>query len=163
VEGRANRAAKRLGSAYRATTLKKYTNPIHLVDWEVYSITHTLFYVTSFSGTLINFSQKERGSAITLVETLLVNFWRKSDWDITGELLLNLVGLERSSDFLFLICSQAFLNVWRDDGAVPGPTFLSAYHGGKQKDIFEHCYHTTLVGLLLSEAFLYRQREGTTP
>ena len=153
-------APKSWGSSYRATTFCKIKNPAHLVNWEVYSFTHTLFYVTLFAGPPVGISPGDWGSAITLAETLLVHFWRTADWDLTGELLLNLVGLGKSDSSLFSLCAQCFLNVWREDGTVPGPTFVEKRHANDQEKIFEHCYHTTLVALLLSESLLYRKHQA---
>jgi hypothetical protein len=140
---------------YQTTVLGRSRNPAYIVDWEVYSITHTLFYLTGFSGSGQEIPPRDRKRVVDLVEVLLVNYWRKRNWDLVGELLLNLVGMDRSGTPLFRLCADAFFKAWRSDGMVPGPTF--ALDGEQSSDyIFEHCYHTTLVGLLLCEGYLYR-------
>ena len=141
---------------YDSTILRRCTNPSCLVDWEVYSITHTIFYLTSFSGPRIDLSPSQRQWAAELVETLLVNYWKKSNWDLVGELLVNLIGLGHRGTPLFDVSAIAFLNAWRDDGTMPGPTFKDLGGPPADKRLFAENYHTTLVALFFCEAYLYR-------
>jgi hypothetical protein len=141
---------------YHITTLGLCRNPTYLLKWEVYSITHTLFYLTDFSGPAPQMPPNESKRVGDLVEVLLVHYWRKIDWDIVGELLLNLVALNRDDKPLFALCASAFLTAWHNDGTMPGPTFIARTDEANEDYIFKHCYHTTLVGLLLCGAYLYR-------
>jgi hypothetical protein len=141
---------------YRATTLTRCKNPAYLVNWEVYSITHTLFYWTDFCGPASKMRRRECNRAVELLEIILVNYWRRANWDIVGELLLNLVALDRSGTPLFALCADSWLNAWRSDGTIPGPKFAPEVEQPSEDYIFERCYHTTLVGLLLCAAYSYR-------
>ena len=148
-----------LERSFRATTLGRGGNPIYLSNSEVYSITHTLLYLTDFAGPCTNFHEDERLNAIEITRALLTHFWRMQDWDLTSELLLNLVALDCADDRCFASAFRAVSSALRPDGAVPGPHF-SASHPESKDDtwIFKQCYHTTLVSLLLWGGYLYRRR-----
>jgi hypothetical protein len=94
-----------------------------------------------------------------MIEPLLVYFWRQPDWDVTAELLLNLVALDRADSQIFDAAFAALARAWRPDGALPGPHFVSREMNGDAKLIFKHCYHTTIVGEMLCAAYHYRTSE----
>jgi hypothetical protein len=142
------------------TTVGLCRNPVYLLNWEVYSITHTLFYLTDFSGPATWIPDKERQRVGDMVEVLLVHYWRQKNWDLVGELLLNLLALNGNCRPLFALCAGAFLRAWRIDGAVPGPTFDAEVKSPNDDYIFKHCYHTTLVGLLLCGGYLHRSSDA---
>ena len=85
--------------------------------------------------------------------------WRKPDWDLTSELLLNLVALDRFETELFGAAFTAIQRNWRPDGSLPGPAFGELKSDASRRDIFERCYHTTLVALLLCGGLLHRVME----
>jgi hypothetical protein len=143
------------GALYRQTTLVRGGNPVYFSLPEVYSVTHTLFYLTDIAGPAeIRLPELQR--AIGIVEPLLLHYWRKPDWDLTSELLLNLIALDCSGTSLFRAAFRAVHKNWRPDGMLPGPTFASLAGDPSRRDIFEHCYHTTLVGLMLCGGYLHR-------
>lgn len=144
------------GSLYRATVIRRGGNPIYFSIHDVYSVTHTLLYLTDFCGPRTDMPAAERQRAIEIVESLLVHYWRKPDWDVTSELLINLVALGRYETSLFIAAFNAVVNVWREDGALPGPHFSEKDGESHSKSLFRDCYHTTLVGLILCAAYLYR-------
>jgi len=141
------------------TTFELCGNPAYLVTWEIYSITHTLFYLTDFAGPVVEMSAEKRAKAILLVEALLSHSWRSKNWDLSGELLLNLLALGRRDALLYRLCMKALLDAWREDGPLPGP-YLGEAQDSEPETLFKHCYHTTLVGLLLCGGHLYRARAG---
>jgi hypothetical protein len=151
------------GPLYRATVMRRGGNPTYFSIHDVYSVTHTLVYLTDFCGPRTDMPAAERQRAIEIAEPLLVHYWRKPDWDITCELLINLVGLTHYETSLFTAAFHAVANVWRKDGALPGPHF-SEMGDSDPKLLFQHCYHTTLVGLILCAAYRYRSvpRGGAT-
>lgn len=146
------------GTVYRRTTLARCRNPIYFSLPEVYSVTHTLFYLTDFAGPTA-IALVDRELAISIVEPLALHYWRKPDWDLTSELLLNLVALDRSETHLFSAAFEAIHQNWRPDGSLPGPAFGELAGDASRRDVFERCYHTTLVALLLCGALMYRSAE----
>jgi hypothetical protein len=152
------------GSLYRSSVLGLGGNPIYFAIYDVYSVTHTLFYLTDVCGPRTDMPATHRQRAIDVAESLLVHYWRKPDWDITCELLINLVGLSHYETSLFTSAFSAVANVWRKDGALPGPQFSAKNDECEPKHLFRDCYHTTLVGLILCAAYLYRSlwRRGST-
>jgi hypothetical protein len=142
---------------FRATSVGRICNPIYVSTPEVYSITHTLLYASDIAGPCTQLSAEEHCRTVDLVETLLVHFWRKADWDITGELLLNLVALNRWTTKLFNAAFRALLKAQGEDGTVPGPYVLPKRNSRpSRQQIFDGCYHTTLVAMFLYSAYLYR-------
>jgi hypothetical protein len=144
------------GYAYRATVLHRCRNPIYLTMWDAYSITHTLFYLTDFAGPACVVPSSVLGKAPLFIETLLIHYWRRSNWDLVGELLLNLIALDRFRTPLFIAAATALMSAWCGDGALPGPGSDADQGAPDDHHFFMHCYHTTLVGVLLCGAYLYR-------
>jgi hypothetical protein len=144
------------GPTYRATTLGRCRSPVYLTNADVYSITHTLFYLTDFSGPTPQMPSCERRRAQELVETLVVHYCRMRNWDIVAELLVNLVALDYADRLVFEISTKELLDAWREDGALPGPTFSDSAESAQPAYVFKHCYHTTLVGLLFCAAYVHR-------
>jgi hypothetical protein len=148
---------------YRGTVLARCRNPIHLDTAAVYSITHTLFYLNDFCGPPETMSSAEGRRAAELAESLFVHYWRKRDWDLVGELALNLVSLDRYDTSLFSHGVGALFKAWESqpDGALPGRTFESGKAESEEPDYrYKHCYHTTLVGILFCEAYRHRVDSG---
>jgi Domain of unknown function (DUF6895) len=147
---------------YCGTVLARCRNPIHLDTAAVYSVTHTLFYLNDFCGPPQVMSSAQRRRAAELVESLLVHYWRKQDWDVVGELALNLVSLDRCDTPLFYHGVGALLKAWESqpDGALPSRTFESSKAESEPDYRFKHCYHTTLVGTLFCEAYRHRADAG---
>jgi hypothetical protein len=148
------------GRLYQSTVMRRGGNPIYFSIHDVYSVTHTLLYLTDVCGPRTDMPATERQRAIKIVESLLVHYWRKPDWDITCELLINLVALSHYETPLFTAALNAVANVWRRDGALPGPHFSEKHVKSDQKLLFRDCYHTTLVGLILCAAYLHRSVWG---
>ena len=146
---------------YRSTTLARGRNPVYFSVAEVYSITHTLFYLADVAGPLTVMPHGERSRAGDVVEALAIHFRRKKDWDVSGELLLNLIALDRVDTPLFHACMNALLDAWGAAGALPGPGVAPA-PDAPVKEVVNHCYHTTLVGLLLCGAWLFRAASSET-
>jgi hypothetical protein len=148
------------GSVFRRTTLSRSRNPIYFSLAEVYSVTHTLFYLTGFAGPATHIPRLEREKAVHVIELLAVHYRRKHDWDATSELLLNMIALDRFDTAFFESAFNAVMDAWRSDGKLPGPAFASLEAGATRKEVFDSCYHTTLVGLLLCGAYLHRTTAG---
>lgn len=143
-----------LGSQFSATSFALVRNPVYLTQPEVYSITHTLLYLTDFAGPC-RLPAPVRRRAIEIVRALLVHYRRIRDWDVTGELLLNLIGLNSYDDALFADTLRTLCAAQLGNGAVPGPNYRATDERAHDREyVFEHCYHTTLVSMILWAAYL---------
>jgi hypothetical protein len=143
-----------LGWQYRFSSFALVRNPVYLTQPEVYSITHTLLYLTDCAGPC-HLPKFVRHRGIEIVRALLVHYRRIRDWDVTGELLLNLIGLDSYQDPLFTEILSALCNARLSDGAVPGPSYCATDAKAHDREyVFNHCYHTTLVSMILWAAFL---------
>lgn len=153
------RRAPSWGATYRATVICRSRNPIYLSLYDVYSVTHTLIYLSGFGGP-VRVPEGERRRLYPAVEALLVHFWRKPDWDVAGELMINLIALDRGDTAVFRAAFAAVLQAWRSDGALPGPHFREA-KATDREHLFQNCYHTTLVGLMLCALWFCRLGGGS--
>ncbi|MDJ0719487.1 MAG: hypothetical protein QNJ54_35590 [Prochloraceae cyanobacterium] len=141
-------------SLYANTTAACHRSSIYLDDASVYSITHTLFYLTDFGGQTAPLSDSEVKRLITTVESLLVHYWRCKNWDILGELLINLLNLNCKESNLIADASRTFREAAQEDGAIPANHTVQAQLASQSNDAsrpdleFSYCYHTTLVSLL---------------
>lgn len=154
-KGGVSRKPPAWGAVFRRTTLARCRNPVYFSLPEVYSVTHTLFYLTDIAGPA-RIAEADRKLAIQVVEPLTLHYWRKPDWDLTSELLLNLIGLDRFDTALFNAAFEAVHNSWRTEGFLPGPSFAELPQEPPRTKLFEYCYHTTLVALMLCGAYLHR-------
>jgi hypothetical protein len=149
------------GRTYRNTLLGRCRTPIYLSEFEVYTLTHVLFYQTDFSGPALWMPASERQRIVPLIEALLVDFWRAENFDAISELLLNLLALDQDNTPLFKASAASLIKVWRPDGILPGPEvseFPSSFECDADRQlVFRRCYHTVLVGILLCSAYIYRR------
>lgn len=127
---------------FNQTLLARCKDPLFLDDEAAYSITHTLFYLTDFGNHPLILSNMNSNRMTDIVECLLVHYLRVQNWDILGELLINLNVLSQQSP-LYKEAAKGFLQAWNEDGSVPPKALFR-----KEKDDFWTCYHTTLVGML---------------
>lgn len=131
---------------FTSTVLGCCRSPLALGKMAAYSITHTLFYMTDFGNRPLPLSQTEVKDITNIVESLLLHYWRVGNYDLMGELLINLKCLDKDNTYLYRNASEAFLGVWNEDGSVPA---LKEQRGTDKQNNFNMCYHTTLVGVLL--------------
>jgi hypothetical protein len=149
---------------YRRTVLARCRNPVHLDIGTAYSVTHSLFYINDFCGPPKVMSSDDVRRSANIVESLLVHYWRKQDWDLVSELGINLVSLDRCNTSLFSGVAWALFNTWESqpDGALPGRSFEHDVAEPEPNYRFKHCYHTTLVGTLFCEAYRHRVDAGVS-
>jgi len=139
-------------SLYDATFLKQVRSLIYIDREDVYAITHTLMYLTDFGGLVASIDAGEIERVSEILKCLLIHHARTRDWDITGELLLGLGFLARTSSATYRAAETAFLRfAWQSDGSLlPHTPSACGAKGGEEseREIFDHRYHTTLVGLM---------------
>jgi len=139
---------------YKETILSKKPPILYLLDSDVYSITHTLFYITDFGDRPIPFSLQDQLEEVRwLVATLLGLYLRENNWDIVGELLLCCICLHWRPPIIYEVAWEGIMHNQNADGSISGPSF-SSEHLNKLNEkerasyCFEQNYHTTLVALM---------------
>jgi hypothetical protein len=122
-----------------------------LDDEAVYSITHTLFYLTDFGGMPAELSPFEIASSVQILECQAVHYQRVGHWDLLGEVLINLTCLGAQLSPIYESALATFQSTRRPDGSVPPPrrsTPPTATEADRQEG-FWRSYHSTLVAVLL--------------
>lgn len=143
---------------YRATSLPHMTHPQYLDDDAAYVFTHTLFYLTDFGRHRPALEQRDLQHLSRLGEYLSIHSWRLRLWDILGELLIGLCGLERQRSRLFIDAANAFRGAQNEDGSIPPNDEALPLNTSDDPEAssFRHRYHTTLVMALFALALIDR-------
>lgn len=137
---------------YRDTTLARGINPSAASNFDAYSLTHTMFYLTDWGSrppSAIPASHRARHT--WLLEQMLGMSIRQGNWDLTGEFLLALHCLEATGSAWYVLGWEALAAAQWPGGMVPGPTYAApAASDGQGADeiaaaTFATCCHTTLV------------------
>ena len=144
---------------YEATSLRYMTHPQYLDDEGAYVFTHTLFYLTDFGRHKPPLPSVELKHLIQLGEYLVIHNWRHRQWDILGELLVGLRGLERQRSRIYVDAANAFCETQHEDGSVPpgqDRKISNSHPSEDSEDLrFRHRYHTTFVMALFAFAHLH--------
>jgi hypothetical protein len=119
-----------------------------------YSVTHTILYASSFGLSPLPDDWPFLRVAEDFVESALLRFARRCDWDLVGELLICMKVLPAPNPELVRRAEARFTTAVRGDGAVfPSAATAHSLVGAppRARDAdFEAMYHTTLVGLFLA-------------
>ncbi len=126
------------------------TAPLYLTDDQCYVLTHLVFYLTDFADRPAGVGLTGVADAVT---ALLGVYLAKDDLDLSAELLLCALALDRQGDELVAHGWRRLSGAQRRDGAVPGPlhdpAVLARLRGAKAAAyLFGTCYHTTVVAAL---------------
>ncbi|HVO78754.1 MAG TPA: hypothetical protein VMT39_01925 [Candidatus Bathyarchaeia archaeon] len=137
---------------YANTALAAAKDALHIDREAAYAITHTLFYLSDWGRRVPPFEEEEYARVTSILDCLVVHYWRLHHWDLLGELLVNRLALLAPWSPLATGASTAFLNAWRPEGCVPGEGLEiegleKAPRSEHESIIFRECYHTTLVGV----------------
>ena len=142
----------------RASGLGRCINPIRLTDYEIYSITHTLFFLTDFGRfPLTGLTASRRQRAHETVDQLLGMQIYRGNYDLVGELMLSAHCLSSPQSDFYTAGWDVLQQARLPTGAIPGPNYQGRLEqealarGREERDayIFENCYHTTLVAALV--------------
>jgi hypothetical protein len=134
---------------FKATALGSPHGPLNFDDEATYSVTHTLFYVTDLGNRHLILALTQRRKIIELVECLLIHYWRRQNWDLVGELLINLNCLGVRKSGAYEEAARAYHGAWRIDGTVPPKRArVGATQKQSERKGFRWCYHPTLVAVL---------------
>lgn len=140
---------------YQATVLGQGRGPLCLDNEAAYSVTHTLFYITDFGNRTGPFSSEEIEFIGTVLECLLLHYWRVGNWDLVGELLISLNCLGLRNSVIYASAATAFERAWQSDGSVPAKREFAdrqkpdrECQEKEEVKKFHDSYHTTLVGVL---------------
>ena len=137
---------------YRDTTLARGINPSAASNFDAYSLTHTMFYLTDWGSrppTAIPASHRARHA--WLLEQMLGMSIRQGNWDLAGEFLLALHCLGTTGSDIYALGWEALATAQWADGTMPGPTYVPppAENSPSDKEVadavFATCCHTTLV------------------
>ena len=138
---------------YGNTVLAAAPDALHIDKEATYAITHTLFYLSDWGRRLPPFQEAETARVTSILDCLIVHYWRLRHWDLLGELLANRLAMRARRSRLEAGAATAFLKAWRRDGCIPGEgTEIEGLEKAPASEhesiIFRECYHTTLVGIL---------------
>ncbi len=137
---------------YRNTTLARGINPSAASNFDAYSLTHTMFYLTDWGArppTAIPAAHRARHA--WLLEQMLGMSIRQGNWDLAGEFLLALRCLGPTGSALYALGWEALSAAQWPDSMVPGPTYAPPPASADPDDDaiadaqFATCCHTTLV------------------
>jgi hypothetical protein len=153
-----------LQSIYHRTLLSKIPQVLFLDLYDVYCITHVIFYLSDMgikgiTEIPLNQVLKVRWTISSLIGIYL----REKNWDILAELLLCCHCLRWHPNPLYEIALENLLNAQRNDGSIPGPSFNldeseSMEDDESRKYNFSKNRHTTLVTTILC---LLENKENT--
>jgi len=132
---------------YEATILACSRRLSFLDIGDMYSITHTVFYLSDMGRRpLEDDARIERIASV--LDNLMIHSWRLGDWDLLCEILLavRLIGRPTALREPWQAAAAAF----RPDGVLPSGRGASL--PDHEADEFASGYHTTLVGVLLADA-----------
>lgn len=137
---------------YAATPLATCKSALNINDEIMYSITHTVFYMTDFGERESHWRLVESERVIAVLDRLLVHNWRIGNWDLLGEVLISILSLRDTMSSLEQAAHHAYMAAWRSDGAMPARRSFSIVEARDEIDQrhrdFRQCYHSTLVALL---------------
>ena len=130
---------------FKKTVLGKKLSPFYYSESSMYSITHTIFYITDMGRGWKLAAQKPEW-IIPLLRYLIVNRILEKDLDVLGELVLCVIFLDLSDDMLELlrIAKKFIIANQKKNGGFPAPVenhYISDYSE------FRNIYHTTIVCL----------------
>lgn len=156
------------GELLRRGSLPAIRDPLYLDIDDVYSLTHILMYVTDLCREDVPLRPAERRGLGRVVQCLLVDYARRRNWDLLGELLIAFRCLRLGNTPLTDSSAQTFLQAWRDDGTMDAfgyegdggfggsdSTGTAAAGPEQPDDSWGRCYHTTLVAIMF--AVLWQQ------
>lgn len=145
---------------YKATLLAHNPQLPALDSSDIYSITHTIFYLTDMGQSLPGDLDPAELSHIRWVNrTLLGMYVRSSDLDILGELIMCQYQLQDPPTAATTAAWQRLFHGQDSSGFVPSPTFsrkkLRTLQGAAAETyLFKNSYHTTLVAAMAGVLWL---------
>lgn len=140
---------------YRQTFLAKDFNVIAVSDSDIYSITHTIPYLTDFGfkeSPIIN--QENLQGILEVLNILLGMCIQAKNWDLVAELLISLHCLGFQDSLWIQSGWKALMENQDQTGKIVSQGFspeqLKILPSEREKDyyIFINCYHPTLMGLI---------------
>ncbi|MBJ6745977.1 hypothetical protein JEQ21_05840 [Streptococcus sp. 121] len=128
---------------YSKTVIGKKLSPFYYTENSMYSLTHTIFYLTEM-GRLWNLSNIEKSHFLSIIKFLIVDRILENDLDILGELILCSIFLNLDSELSNLLkyAKEILLINQKDNGGFPAPKEWS-YETNYAE--FRNIYHTTIV------------------
>ncbi|PFW75847.1 hypothetical protein COL23_13530 [Priestia aryabhattai] len=135
--------------------------PLYLEEDRTYAITHALFYLTDLGKKPLGLQYIDEKELTTLLEYLLVHYLRIGNWDIVGELLINLNSLNQFDSYIYKEAAKVFESNWLDNGSIPPKRIINKEPiQESREEKFKERYHTTLVGILYCFTYLNNKSGG---
>jgi hypothetical protein len=140
---------------FRQTFLGGNPKIVFAMDSDIYSITHTVYYLTDFgarNSPLL--SGQERDRTLQLIDLLLGMMIHARQWDLVAELILSHRCLDPTEVPMVRLGWEALLAHQDPEGAIGSsacsPSKLKELPPGKEgkRRLFTSCYHQTLVTVL---------------
>jgi hypothetical protein len=148
------------GQTYLGRILEGPFNVVSIMEPDVYSITHTIFYLTDYGlkpSKQLSGTKKE--TALQIIDVLIGMTIPTLNWDLVGELILSSRCLQRHDSFWVKVAWDALMANQASNGAIAGPgCLLAEQQQASPRDTFRdfrQCYHQTLVATMAG--FLGRQ------
>lgn len=142
-------------SLYNQTVAGKRASIPYMSTMDIYSVTHTIFYLTDMGNRPIEqiLTTKEKLYLQKLVLQLLSVSLRQKNLDTAGELImccrfLDISKENESNRLLFQTFWDLLKYSQMAEGSIPSPTYQpnnEEYSESENEYIFKHCYHSTLV------------------
>jgi hypothetical protein len=140
-------------TVFRLTTLAGLVDAIHLLDSDIYNMTHTVFYLTDFGRRTSHALSRNRSHTLRLLETLLGMSIHAHNWDLVAELILSIKCLGEHDNLWIKFGWNALSKFQRQDGTIREPKVawlkLPLLQALSQKELgFMTCYHKAIVTIL---------------
>ncbi|QLE54419.1 hypothetical protein [Nostoc sp. TCL26-01] len=155
---------------YQSSILSSVPSALYLTEESIYALTHVILFLYKFGieqGTKI--PAKDIKDLQFTLSMLMIIACQDHHWDLLGELLWCWECIGLADNFIYQQSWQAFLQVQREDGAIPGPDKSSVAakllqnqeennldEQEYQEAYFGHHYHTTLVGIMAGSVRQHR-------
>jgi hypothetical protein len=145
----------KMASLFKKTLLAKNPPILYLSQFDVYAITHIIFYLSNFGLRKIEeMSISQMHYVRWLIDALMGLFLYQKNWDIVAELLMCYQCLNFYSQPLCSIAWNNLMRTQKKDGSFTGATSPGLTIKDEIKEPinyeFRENYHTTIVTLVAS-------------
>jgi hypothetical protein len=139
-----------------STPISSSCNPVYFQLKDLYSLTHSVFYLSDFGfDTVKSLTEEQTSTLLWTISALLGIRMTSKDLDLSSEFLLCCQCLKKFPDPVFWLAWNQLLSGQEIDGSIRGPLFdekkfqeIGPDHRGKY--YFEENYHTTFVAAIVS-------------
>lgn len=140
---------------FRQTTLACNFNIVTIAPYDLYSITHSIFYLSDFGAIVpaaLEFQEKTR--ILELIRSLIGISICSGNWDLVSELILSYRCLTNDAEYWIDLGWKALERIQDKSGFIPGLAFSFEKHKElpseteREQYLFIRNYHATLMTCL---------------